>query len=650
MRFFLLLLDPDSRWIPEEVCRSYEAMPRRRGLELSWQNFATAAVLTSWDDPHGDPLLAEHGGHLAAGMVRLDNRDDVERWAECRGEELPDLGVALRLVALHGTRYISRILGDFAFVVWDTASRTGVAATDAFAVRPLYYSERAGLIAWSSRAEPLAVGERYEPRYLVELLTSYTAPAGLSVYAGVNALPAASLGTLERGTVRIQRYWSPADVEVQPTWSEREAEAIDTCRALLLESIRMRLAGGQETWAQLSGGLDSSSVVSLAGWLAEHGDVPRALAGTVTYVDRIGTQTDEREYADAVARRYGLPNVAIVDPPMWYDEEYPPVAPDQPGLDFHVQPRERRLCQAVRQAGGRVLLTGYGGDEVFAGNLLFLADWITRGRLLQAARTMAHLAAHGRGSFWELAYRNVLVPLSPAPIRTRLISDDSPPGAWLERQAVRRYGNRAPVSGKSPGSRGREHQYAIAHGVQMLQGVVHGGILSDAFDLRHPLLYRPLVEFALSLPHQLRYKAHLPRWILRQALRGVLPDTVRSRVGKPDTSDVLVRSLDGGRAHLRALLERPLLAEMGLIDPARLRAAFDETLLPGADMLARHIALFPTLAVEAWLQIRSGRWPLPGHLSCNSTTGAVDSTGAVEGESRTHKVSIAVQSAPLAAG
>ena len=639
MRFFLLLLDPEGRGVPEEVGRSYEAMPQRRGLELSWQNSATAAVLTAWDDPYGDPLLAEHGGHLAAGTVRLDNRGEVERWAECRGEELSDLGVVLRLVALHGARYVPRILGDFAFVVWDTASRTGVAATDAFAVRPLYYSERSGLIAWSSRAEPLAASERYEPRYLAELLTSYTAPAGLSVYVGVHALPAASLAKVERGAVRIQRYWSPADVEVQPAWSEREAEAIDTCRALLLESTRIRLAGGQETWAQLSGGLDSSSVVSLAGWLADQGNVPRSLAGTVTYVDRQGTQTDEREYSDAVVRRYGLTNVPIVDPPMWYDETYPPVAPDQPGLDFHVQPREQRLCRAVRAAGGRVLLTGYGGDEVFASNFLWCADSIAEGRGMRALREIAHLAAARRVSFWELAYRNGLIPLLPGAIRAQLIHDDSPPGSWLDPLAVRRYGSgrRAAVLRRSMGRLGRKHQYAIVNGVQTLQGVVHGGILSDALELRHPLLYRPLVEFALSLPHQVRAKPHARRWILRQAMRGVLPDKVRARVGKPDTSDVLVWSLENSRARLGGLLEQPLLADMGLIDPPKLRAAFDGTRVAEANTLARHIALFPTLAIEAWLQIRSGRWPPPGRLSCNRRIGR-DSAGAVEVQSRMVKV------------
>lgn len=648
MRFFTLLLDPEGRGISDDVRRSYEALPRRRGLEFAWQPFEQAAVLTAWDDPYGDPLVIQDANYLAVGMVRLDNREDLERWGECRGENLSDLGLALRVVARGGARHVPEILGDFTFVVWDTIARTGVAATDAFAARPLYYADRRGLLAWSSRAEPLATGEEYEPRYLIELLTSYAPPPGLSVYAGVRMVPPASLGRLEGSRVLVETYWSPADLELEPAWAAREEEAVDVCRRLLMESTRLRMGGGGEIWAQLSGGLDSSSVVSLAGRLAERGEVSSGLAGTVTYVDREGTQTDEREYSDAVTSRFGIPNIPIVDPPMWYDDEYPPVAPDQPGLDFHVQPRELHLCRAVRDAGGRVLLTGYGGDEVFGSSLLFLADLIARGEVVSAVRQLVHLAAVERVSMWDLAWRNVLVPLLPGPARRRLTRDDSPPGAWLDQQAVRRFGSDHAAGLASYGSVGRKHQYAIAHGVQGLQGVVHGGILSDVMELRHPLLYRPLVEFALTLPPEIRANPDARRWILRQAMRGILPERVRTRVGKPDTSDVIVGSLDRSRAQLGGLVKHSILADIGLIDRQQLRRAFERSSVPGPSMLAHHLALFPTLAVEAWLQIRSGRWPLEGHLGCNSRTGTVDSAGGVEGVLHAQKVGTAGQPAPFA--
>jgi asparagine synthase (glutamine-hydrolysing) len=649
MRFFTLLLDPDGRGIPEEVRRQYEAMPRRRGLEVEWQMFDHAAVLTAWDDVYGDPLVAMHGHYLAAGMVRLDNRADLERWAECECRGLSDLEVVLRAASGHGTKYVPQILGDFCFVAWDRVARAGVAAADVFGVWPLYYAQRHGLIIWASRAQALAPGDGYELRYLTELLTSYAAPPGLSVYAGVHALPPASLATFGRLTPAIRTYWSARDFQVEPEWSRKEPEAIDTCRQLLVESVRRRVINGKETWGQLSGGLDSSSVVSSALWLAERGEISGGLAGTVTYVDRQGTQTDEREYSNAVVERYGVRNEAILDPPMWYDEAYQPIAPDQPGLDFHVQPREQRLREVIREAGGRVLITGYGGDEVFASNLLFFADWFAEGRVAPALREMARLAAIGRVSFWELAYRNALVPLLPESVQSRLMADESPPGSWLEPEAVRKYGSGrgSAVLHLAAGPLGGKHHHAIVTGVQTLQGVVHGGILSDALDVRHPLLYRPLVEFALRLPYQIRSRPYAHRWILREAMRGILPDAVRTRIGKPDTSDVILWSFKTSQARLRGLVETPILADLGLIDPDKLRAAFESSSTPTAS-LAQRTSLFPTLAIEAWLQIRSGRWPRPSHLSRNSSTISSRSVGGVPAESPTADIGAAVERTPLA--
>ena len=76
----------------------------------------------------------------------------------------------------------------------------------------------------------------------------------------------------------IQQYWNAADFAMEPSWVRSEPMVIDTCRQLLVDSVRQRVVGGGATWAQLSGGLDSSSVVSLAQWLAERGDVLRRVA------------------------------------------------------------------------------------------------------------------------------------------------------------------------------------------------------------------------------------------------------------------------------------------------------------------------------------------------------------------------------------
>jgi asparagine synthase (glutamine-hydrolysing) len=136
-----------------------------------------------------------------------------------------------------------------------------------------------------------------------------------------------------------------------------------------------------------------------------------------------------------------------------------------------------------------------------------------------------------------------------------------------------------------------------------------GGLIDDALDVRHPLLYRPLVEFALRLPPTLRARPHAHRWILREALRGILPEKVRARVGKPGTATFLAWSFAAKREKLAPLTHEPILADLGLLDARRFLAAFNDAAqhtTGGGSLLG---PLLNTLAVEAWLQHRCGRWP-----------------------------------------
>jgi asparagine synthase (glutamine-hydrolysing) len=626
MRFFTGVLDTHGLGLGNRARRSYEAMPRQRGLHYEWMCFESAAVLTGWDDPYGDPLVVQDGDWIAAGMTRLDNRQEVERWVH-RGERAAtDLELVLRVVTRYGSDHVAKLLGDFAFVVWNVRTRSGVAACDAFAVQKIFYTERGRFLAFASRAEALATGNEYEPSHLLALIALRDRPTGLTVFKGVRQLPRASLAIIAERRMNIGQYWHAMDFEMESSWLRSEPHAIESCRELLTDSVRSRVTRDGTTWAQLSGGLDSSSIVSLVQWLATRGDIAHGLAGTVTFVDHHGTGSDERAYSDAVAERWRVPNAKIIEPPMWFDDRYAPPLTDQPLGDIHIYPRDRRLLETVRSAAGRVLLTGIGGDQLFTGNMLFFADWLVRGRGREAVREMARRAAIGRVSFWKLAYRNALLPLLPRAAHARLVRAQRavPPVRWLERAAVRQHGlSGTPASRSAPhygGPIGGKYHHVVVSVIADLECMNAGGALADSLEVRHPFLYRPLVEFALRLPPALRSRPHAHRWILREAMREILPDKVRERVGKPGTAEVLGWSFAARRGHLAPLVREPILADLGLVDPVQLRVAFDTALNCPRDPGVIYSPLAMTLAVEAWLQIRCGRWPRSDHANDGSCT------------------------------
>ncbi|HET7552527.1 MAG TPA: asparagine synthase-related protein [Gemmatimonadaceae bacterium] len=619
MRFFTCVLDPEERGATEAILRRYESLPRRRDLEFRWYSGPRLAVLTAWDDPFGDPMFVPGAGPdgdwFAIGTVRLDNRADMARLIDGDAAGLSDIELVLRVVAAHGTRYVPAFIGDFAFVVWNGHTRTAVAACDAFAVRRLYYSEQNGLVAFSSRAEALAGRKGYDVRHLMEVVAQRTRSPDRCAFAGVYPIPRATMALLHAGrSLTIRRYWNASDYAVDGSWTGTEREAADECRRLLAESVRLRMGQRGQTWAHLSGGLDSSSIVSCAQWLTERGEGDGGLAGTVTFVDRDGTGTDEREYSDSVVDRWKVSNTAIINPPTWYDGTCELPHLDQPTRDILVYPRDRRMCATVRAAGGRVLLTGTGGDQLFSGTMLFFADWIVRGRLAAALGEMARRAATGRVSFWQLAYRNALLPLLPRAMQLRLVhdQDEVPTIPWLDHSTISRLGlgQRPAVTAPAYGGRpGQKYHHAAVSMVDTITENYQGGVVADCLDVRHPLLYRPLVEFALGLPPELRARPHAHRWVLRQAMHGILPEQVRTRVGKPGTSDFLAWSLSTEQERLSALVRSPILADLGVVRREELELAFKNVVhhVQGSDRLCA--TLFNTLAVEMWLQIRSGRWP-----------------------------------------
>lgn len=627
MRYLVCLVDLVGQRIADSARRRYEALPHARGLTFTWDNViqhsGSCAVLTAWDDPWGDPLVVRENNTVAVGMVRLDNRDTIASRAANQSESACDLELIRRACLREDAdKQIRGLLGDFAFVVWDDTTRMLIGATDAFAARKLYYTDSYGLLAFASRAEALARGDSYDVQHLSEFVAGCTMTPDLTVYAEVRQLPPGTLCFAHHGRLRTRTYWSPEEFSADHTLALAEQDTAHVCRNLLATSVQRRLGPSGTTWAQLSGGLDSSSIVSLAQWSAERGDVRGGLAGSVTYVDQVGTDSDERRYSDPVATRWGLRNETVVAPPLWLDGGMDLPRTDQPRNALLFFPRERRMLQIVRSAGGRVLLTGFGGDELFTGTMLFFADWVTQGRIWPALRELAHRAAVGRTSFWELMYGNVLSPLFPRAFRRCLNGGESKIRPWMASGATSRYQlrDRPSVAEGLSGPWGGKYHHATVNHLTRITSLLEPGYLGETLDVRHPFLYRPLVELALRLPPELCARPHARKWLLREAMRGLLPEIVRTRIGKGGSTERCAWSLTAQRPLLEHLVHRPILAELGVIDAARFRNAFEAAPHQPHRDDHLHTLIQSTLVIEAWLQVRSDRWPPKAFLEPGNGT------------------------------
>src|SRR5882724_3614223 len=144
MRFFVWLVDVAGRGIPDATRSGYEALPRSRGLAFAWQSVGETHVLTASDSSYDNPLVAADGDCVAVGVVRLDDRPDLESLSGCNGNGLTDLELVLRIVARHGPRHVPRMLGDFGFVVFFLLIRRPPSST-LFPYTTLFRNSKAAL-------------------------------------------------------------------------------------------------------------------------------------------------------------------------------------------------------------------------------------------------------------------------------------------------------------------------------------------------------------------------------------------------------------------------------------------------------------------------------------------------------------------------
>jgi asparagine synthase (glutamine-hydrolysing) len=611
MNLFVCLLNPTGNPVSPSARAWYGRQRCWRESASVWHSAPGWAARTQ-TDTHlgGGPEIAVCGSWIGIGIVRLDNRAEIARRLNMDDRPIADIELVTRVVASSGIRGLDGLLGDFSVVVWDYLTRTLVAACDIFAIRKLYHADGPGVLAFASRAELLAPEEAYDPQYFAEVV-AYAAPRrDATAYRGVTAVPPGGAARLDGRRVAVSRYWSAEDcIDTGPRLAS-EAEQIEACRELMQQAVANRLTGMGDVWSHLSGGLDSSSVASTAQWMLQTGRVSQGLAGTISWVDSHGTGADEREYSDTVVRRYGLRNEQQIDFVPWQDDDLGPPMTDLPVAIDGLHARYRREAALIRESGGRVLLTGLGGDNLFTGNMVFFADWLVNGRWRLALREMAVRAAQGRVSFWELAYKNAMLPLLPLSLQRRLVSDAKLP-AWLPGTTVRRWGltNGCGIEEEYGGKLGQKYRHAAITTVKGIAGLAQVGITEDLLDVRHPYADRPLVQFALGLPPEMCARPQARKWILRQAMQGILPDAIRARVGK-SVAGVMSWSLAADRARWQTMSRDPILADMGCLEPKRFQAAYEAVLAAPDSSPAAYGEVQHTLCVEAWLRARTGRWPL----------------------------------------
>jgi asparagine synthase (glutamine-hydrolysing) len=562
-----------------------------------WVSLGPCSARIANDGRGASATLVQSPTALAAGLVRIDNRGEISRLAQCDSHQ-SDLAIVVAALARHGETSIQALEGDFAFAYWDNTQRQLIVARDALGVRILYQAEDPREFAFSSHAGHLGADRQWSLEYFADFIGDYMSKV-LTPYTGVMRFAPATYQVVRDRRSTMRRYWSPH--QFSTTWKVDSRSAVEHFTTLFTNSLRACITNDRECWSQLSGGVDSSSIVSMACRLARtEPDFPR-LGGTVTLINTFSRLGDERTYSDVVVKACGVRNEQYIDPDLWEARTEKPPLTDVPDGTYPLFARDLEVCRTIRASGGRVLLTGIGPDHYLYGDRVYFADWIANGRVAESIREMYRLAVLGRISFWQFTYRNAVRPFVERP---KTSADQWP--AWVHPS----FASRFPIAdrGTTPRRPSAMGRHLITHTANQIDAMEHGimrGVTGESLDIRNPYLSRPLVEFSLQLPPEMLVEGRAHKHILREAMRGILPEEVRRRLSKGfvDTSvdDAFVRQ----HGTLHALLERSILGDMGCID---VRLAQKALSLRTAAHWSERNRLRHMLTLESWLAAKSGQW------------------------------------------
>jgi asparagine synthase (glutamine-hydrolysing) len=547
---------------------------------------------------------------LATGQQPLSNEDGT-LWVVFNGEifnyvelraELLALGHRFRTqsdteVIVHaweawGEEALPRLNGQFAIALWDSARETLVLARDRLGVRPVYLCEHEGRLRFASEVKSLFAGgpgipRELDPAGLAETFTFWTVVPPQSVFAGVTELEPGHVRTVSRQGTRERAFWTPRfPRDGDPPAPRSLGEAVERVRSTLEEAVRLRmLRADVPVGSYLSGGLDSSLVAALGRRVK--GD--RFCTFSIRFED---AEYDETPYQRAVAALIESDHREIVVGREDIAAAFPAVVTHAERPLLRTAPTPLFLLSGlVRDAGIKVVLTGEGADEMFAGYDLFREGkirrfWgrapssLVRPRLLE--RLYPYLArspvsqqalareffGQGRESWREPGFAHHPRWRSAAALQ-RLFAPD-----------VRAAAQRADVVSRLlatlPGDFGQwtylaQDQYLETR--TLLSGYLLSSqgdrmLMAHSVEGRFPFLDTEVVELANSLPARFKLRVLDEKHVLKRAAAGLVPDEVARRPKQPYRSpDALSFVGDGAPDWVGDVLSPSAVARAGVFDP-----------------------------------------------------------------------------------
>jgi len=533
---------------------------------------------------------------------RLDNREDLLRSTDSGlATSSPDISIVAAAYEKWGTSCLEKLLGDWAISIFEPVNHSLTLAKDPVGVRHLYYSLENDHVHWCTLLEPLLLlADRVlilSEEYIAAWLTFFP-DVHLTPYVGICSVPPSSSVTIQSGMASVKRYWDFDPKRTVRLQSDTEYE--EQFRSVFSDAVHRRLRSAGPIVAELSGGMDSTSIVCVADKLLSKAATGRI--DTISFYDDSEPNWNERPFFLQVESQRTHPGHHINASPQadyvfGYEETGIPSTPA-----FHARPTEaaREYALCLRSQESRVVLSGVGGDEVMGGVPTPEAE-------IQDLLVAGHFALLGKQlKAWALAQRKPLFHLLffslPEFFPIPLLAGRQLVVPWLTRQFASRFhealaGYEYPL--KPLGPRPSFQKNISTLDTVRRQLAASALPCEPCYEKRYPYLDRTLLEFIFALPRQQLVRPGERRSLMRRALRGLVPPEVleRKRKGYSARSTAMALYTQWRRAMQPGQIL--ITSALGIVDQAVLSQAVED-LQTGHDVSL--IPLLRTLSMEMWLR------------------------------------------------
>lgn len=552
--------------------------------------------------------VAVDRGNMLTFDGRLDNHAELRTLLNIDEVNTADSFIVLAAFARWDEGCFSRLIGDWALALWSRYYQSLYLARDHAGSRTLYFEQTGDRILWSTYLETLFAdtGRRNLDRAFAARYLSCQSISDLTPYDGIAAVTPAHYFVFHHGKLTRHAHWEWM-VKGQIRY-QTAAEYEEHFRVLFRQSVDRRTGPGAPVLAQLSGGMDSSSIVCMSDSIrnSQHSS-PGDLLETVSYFDDSEPNWNEKPYFTVVEEVRGKPGIHIDISRIEHNFKDPDPSYLLPGADSSSL-RSEQLFEERTQGKHRVILSGIGGDELLGGvpnPVPELADYLVCGHFIKFLR---------RSLQWCVPNRTPLVYLIARIVRStsrlypymRYRARTVPP--WVKASLD---GDVAPIGGKH--TTVGLLPSAIGNGTtwwSLVETLPHYPPAAVARrEFRYPYLDRDLVDYLFRVPRERLLQPGFRRSLMRQALRGLVPDEILNRRRKAFAVRRPLVSLGRAAEEIRGLLQNPLLDQYDLIK----RAQFDHML--EATLSGRSSDdwkfLLKAVELEIWLRAGAGRFLSP---------------------------------------